>query len=119
MRILAVDDSATMRELLGSTLAGAGYEVVLAGDGQEALEQARRQVSDLVITDLHMPRLDGISLVRELRQLDDYRLVPMLMLTTETQAVMKQQAKGAGATGWIVKPFEPSRLLQTLKRLLG
>lgn len=119
MQILTADDSATMRELLSSTLKAAGYEVVLARDGAEALEHARRSSTDLVITDLHMPKLDGIALVRELRQLESYRLVPMLILTTETQPMTKQQAKAAGATGWIVKPFDPERLVSTIKRVLG
>lgn len=119
MRILAVDDSATMRELLGSTLQAAGYEVLMASDGAEALEQARRGSTDLVITDLHMPRMDGIRLVRELRGLERFRLVPILMLTTESDPTMKQQAKAAGATGWIVKPFDPGRLIGAIKRVLG
>jgi two-component system chemotaxis response regulator CheY len=118
-RILAVDDSAAMRQIVGVTLKGAGYEVVSAEDGQEALEFARRETVDLVITDVNMPRMDGISLVRELRQLATYRLIPLLVLTTEASTEKKLEGKSAGATGWVVKPFNPERLLATVAKVLG
>jgi len=118
-RILAVDDSAAMRQIVGVTLKGAGYEVVSAEDGQEALEFARRETVDLVITDVNMPRMDGISLVRELRQLASYRLIPLLVLTTEASTEKKLEGKSAGATGWVVKPFNPERLLATVAKVLG
>jgi two-component system chemotaxis response regulator CheY len=117
-KILAVDDSASMRQMVLFTLQSAGYEVVQACDGVEALELARRSVVDLVLTDVHMPRMDGITLIRELRGLLNYRLVPMLILTTESSQERKMDGKRAGATGWIVKPFNPPQLLATVARVL-
>jgi len=116
--ILAVDDSASMRQMVRYTLEGAGYKVVQAADGVEALEFARTDTVDLVLTDVNMPRMDGISLVRELRTLDSYKFVPMLVLTTESGQETKQRGKQAGATGWIVKPFNPEQLLATIGRVL-
>jgi len=116
--ILTVDDSTSMRQMVKATLLSAGYGVVEAADGQEALDYARENSVDLVISDVNMPRMDGITLVGELRQLPAYRLVPMLMLTTESSQEKKQEGKRVGATGWIVKPFNPTQLLATLKRLL-
>jgi two-component system, chemotaxis family, chemotaxis protein CheY len=116
--ILAVDDSASMRQMVNFTLKGAGYEVVQAGDGLEALEYARLHSVDLVLTDVNMPRMDGITLVKELRALPSYRYTPMLVLTTESSQDKKTQGKQAGATGWIVKPFSPDQLLATIARVL-
>ena len=117
--ILAVDDSASMRQMVRYTLEGAGYKVVEASDGVEALDYARKQGGvDLVLTDVNMPRMDGIALVRELRTLDTYKFRPMLMLTTESGQDTKQRGKQAGATGWIVKPFNPDQLLSTIARVL-
>ncbi|HEY5806556.1 MAG TPA: response regulator [Povalibacter sp.] len=117
--ILAVDDSASMRQMVRFTLEGAGYKVVQAADGVEALELARQGGAvDLVLTDVNMPRMDGISLVRELRSLDTYKFVPMLVLTTESGQETKLRGKQAGATGWIVKPFNPEQLLATIGRVL-
>ena len=90
-----------------------------AVDGREALQIAERQKFDLVITDVNMPNMDGITLVRELRNLASYKFVPMLVLTTEATAERKQQGKAAGATGWLVKPFNPERLLATIAKVLG
>lgn len=119
-RILAVDDSAAMRQMVGVTLEAAGYEVLCAADGDEALELARHETPvDLVITDVNMPNMDGITLVRELRQLPHYKGVPLLMLTTEASSEKKMSGKEAGATGWIVKPFNPDRLLATIEKVLG
>jgi two-component system chemotaxis response regulator CheY len=101
-RILAVDDSAAMRQMVGITLTGAGHQVEQANDGREALQIAERQKFDLVITDVNMPNMDGITLVRELRNLASYKFVPLLVLTTEATAERKQQGKAAGATGWLV-----------------
>jgi two-component system, chemotaxis family, chemotaxis protein CheY len=116
--IMTVDDSASMREMVRATLVGAGYEVVEAVDGQEALDYARENPCDLVISDVNMPRMDGITLVHELRSLPHYRLTPLLLLTTESSAEKKLEGKRAGATGWIVKPFNPDQLLATMARVL-
>jgi two-component system chemotaxis response regulator CheY len=117
-KILAVDDSVSMRQMVDYTLRSAGYEVVQAVDGIEALEFARGGTVDLVLTDVHMPRMDGISLVRELRELPSYKFVPMLMLTTESSKEKKIEGKRAGATGWIVKPFDPQQLLATIAKVI-
>lgn len=117
--ILAVDDSASMRQMVSFTLKGAGYDVVEAADGVEALNIAKSRSVNLVITDVNMPNMDGISLIRELRALPTYKFTPLLMLTTESSADKKQQGKAAGATGWIVKPFNPEQLLNTVKKVLS
>ena len=117
--ILAVDDSASMRQMVAYTLEGAGHDVVEASDGNEALEIARGRGVDLVVTDVNMPGLDGISLIKALRSLPSYRFTPMLMLTTETATERKREGKAAGATGWIVKPFNPDQLLATIGKVLG
>jgi two-component system chemotaxis response regulator CheY len=116
--ILAVDDSASMRQMVRYTLEGAGYKVIQAADGLEALEFARSGFADLVLTDVNMPRMDGLTLVRELRALHSYKHTPMLVLTTESGQETKQRGKQAGATGWIVKPFNPEQLLNTIARVL-
>ncbi|VAX07723.1 Chemotaxis regulator - transmits chemoreceptor signals to flagellar motor components CheY [hydrothermal vent metagenome] len=117
--IMAVDDSASMLQMVAFTLKGAGFDVVEASDGQQALDIAKTRGVDLVITDVNMPRMDGISLIKELRGLPSYRFTPLLMLTTESSPEKKQQGKAAGATGWIVKPFNPEQLLNTVKKVLG
>jgi two-component system, chemotaxis family, chemotaxis protein CheY len=116
--ILAVDDSASMRQMVRFTLEGAGYKVMQAADGVEALTIAKTSNADLVLTDVNMPRMDGLSLVRELRALANYKFVPMLVLTTESGNDTKLRGKEAGATGWIVKPFNPEQLLATIARVL-
>jgi len=116
--ILAVDDSASMRQMVCYTLQGAGYTVVQAADGVEALDFARDREVDLVLTDVNMPRMDGITLVRELRAIHSYRYTPVLVLTTESGQEVRQRGKHAGATGWIVKPFNPELLLKTIARVL-
>ncbi len=116
--ILAVDDSITMRQLLAQTLERAGYRVLAAADGLEALEEAKRHAVDLVITDQTMPRMNGLALTAALRAQPAYRSVPVLMLTTESGDGIKAAARAAGATGWLLKPFDPDRLLQVLARLL-
>lgn len=117
--ILCVDDSTLMREMVSFTLTGAGYDVKTCVDGEEALAQAKSRKFDMVITDLNMPKLDGVQLISSLRQLDPYRFTPILMLTTESSAERKQAGKQAGATGWIVKPFQPEKLVEVAKKLLG
>lgn len=118
-RILAVDDSAAMRQMVGVTLKAAGYDVLDASDGDEALAIARKAPVDLVITDVNMPNMDGIALVRALRQLPAYRLTPLLVLTTESSPEKKSEGKAAGATGWVVKPFNPERLVAAVEKCLG
>jgi len=117
--ILTADDSASMRQMVSFTLKGAGYEVVEATNGKEALEIAKIRQFDLVITDMNMPHMDGLSLITELRNLSEFKFTPILMLTTESGADKKQAGKAAGATGWIVKPFDPERLLSTVNKVLG
>lgn len=117
--ILAVDDSASMRKMVSFTLRAAGYEVEEAVDGVDALEKAQVRKFDCVVTDVNMPNKDGITLIRDLRALPDYKFIPMLMLTTESGIEKKQEGKAAGATGWMVKPFNPDQLLKTLLKVLG
>ncbi len=117
--ILAVDDSASMRQMVSFTLKGAGYTVVEAVDGVDALNKAKTQKFDCVVTDVNMPNKDGITLIKDLRTLSDFKFIPMLMLTTESGMDKKQAGKAAGATGWIVKPFNPDQLLKTIKKVLG
>jgi two-component system chemotaxis response regulator CheY len=116
--ILTVDDSASIRQVIMFTLSDAGYTVIQAVDGLDALTKLTTPL-DLVITDLNMPNLDGIGLIRKLRANPACKGVPILMLTTESQAARKLEGKEAGATGWIVKPFAPDKLLATVKRVLG
>ncbi len=117
-RIMAVDDSPSIRKMVSVTLMSKGHDVISAEDGEDAYELAQKENVDLVITDLYMPKLDGIGLVEKLRTLDSYRYLPILFLTTESSPDMKQKGKKAGATGWIVKPFEPNQLLATLDKVL-
>lgn len=118
-KILAVDDSASMRQMVAFTLKGAGHTVTEAPDGQRALEIAKNQTFDLVLTDVNMPVMDGLTLTRELRKLPSYRTTPILVLTTEAGTDKKQEGRAAGATGWLVKPFNPDQLLATTKRVIG
>jgi len=117
--ILAVEDSASMRKMVSFTLRAAGYDVEEAVDGVDALEKAQTRKFDCVVTDVNMPNKDGITLIRDLRALPDYKFIPMLMLTTESGIEKKQEGKAAGATGWMVKPFNPDQLLKTLLKVLG
>lgn len=117
-RILTVDDSVAMRQMMSATLTGAGYEVVQASNGRDALQIATEQPVDLVITDVNMPQMDGIALVRALRALAGYRTKPLLFLTTESAAARKIEGREAGATGWMLKPFNDERLLATIARFL-
>jgi two-component system chemotaxis response regulator CheY len=117
-RILAVDDSPSMRDMVRIALSGAGFEVTQATDGEEALQLAREHAYDLILSDVNMPRMDGIALIRALRAEDSYRHTPILMLTTDGSAERKREGKEAGATGWIVKPFDPAQLIATMLRVL-
>ncbi|MBI3898640.1 MAG: response regulator [Gammaproteobacteria bacterium] len=117
--IMTVDDTASMRQMISFTLNSVGYDVIQASDGAEALELAKTRKVDLVIADVNMPNMDGISLVQSLRALDNYKFTPILMLTTESQQGKRDQGKRAGATGWIVKPFNPEQLVNVVKKVLG
>jgi two-component system chemotaxis response regulator CheY len=116
--ILTVDDSPSIRLLMQLTLTGEGYEVKQTTDGIEALEFARHHDADLVLTDINMPRMDGLTLIRELRLLPAYKCIPMLVLTTESAQERKDLGKDAGATGWLIKPFNTQQLLATIARVL-
>ena len=117
--VLALDDSASVRQMVKLTLSSAGYAVVEAGDGLQGLAQAKATSCQMVVTDLNMPNMDGLTFIRELRQLPAYKGVPVVFLTTESDDTIKQQAKAAGATGWITKPFKPEQLTAVAKKLLG
>jgi two-component system chemotaxis response regulator CheY len=105
--------------MVNFTLQEAGYTVIEAGDGKDALEKVNGSAVDLVITDLNMPNMDGIELIKSLRSSQNYKFVPIIMLTTESQESKKKEGKDAGATGWIVKPFKPDQLLSVIKKVLG
>jgi two-component system chemotaxis response regulator CheY len=117
--IMTVDDSASVRQMVSFTLKQNGYEVVEAVDGKDALVKLDGQKVDMLITDLNMPNLDGIGLIKGARLLPSCRFIPIVMLTTESQESKKQEGKAAGATGWIVKPFKPEQLLAVVRRVLG
>jgi len=117
--ILAVDDSGSLRQMVSFSLKAAGYGVVEAVDGQDALNKAKLQQVDLVLTDQNMPSMDGLSLIKALRGMKNYQKVPILMLTTESGDDMKAKARAAGANGWLVKPFDPARLNEVVKKLIG
>ncbi len=117
--ILAVDDSKTMRDMVSFTLKGAGYSVLLAEDGVDALNVLGGNSVDLIITDINMPNMNGIELVRQVRGGGSHRATPILILTTESGQEQKQAGRDAGATGWIVKPFVPEKLLQVVAKVCG
>ncbi len=118
-RILAVDDSAAIRQVVSYTLSAAGYQVTEAVDGLDAVEKAGTTRFDMVLTDVNMPRMDGLTLIARLRAQPDYRAVPILVLSTESADDAKARGRAAGASGWLVKPFEPRRLLEVTARVLG
>ncbi len=117
--ILAVDDSGSLRQMVAFSLTAAGYKVVQAVDGQDGLNKAKDQVVDLVLTDQNMPIMDGLTLIKNLRDLSTYQKVPILMLTTESSDEMKAKGKAAGANGWLVKPFDPKRLIDVVQKVIG
>ncbi len=117
--ILAVDDSSSIRQMIAFTLKGAGYQVVEAVDGNDGLNKARANAVNLVLTDQNMPGMDGLTLIKSLRATPQYRAVPILMLTTESSEAMKSQGRAVGATGWLVKPFDPQKLLEVVKKVIG
>jgi len=116
-KIVAVDDSQTMRDMVSFTLKKAGYDVEEAVDGQQALNALKGKAVDLVITDINMPNMDGISLVKALRADPTHKSTPILILTTESDTARKDEGRAAGATGWIVKPFNPEKLLQVVGKV--
>ena len=116
--VLAVDDSGSIRGLVSHVLGDAGYEVVLAEDGQEALDYAADNSVDVVLTDINMPRVNGIELIQKLRGMSHYKFTPMLVLTTESSQEMKMKGREVGATGWLVKPFDPDQLIAVIKKVL-
>ena len=117
--ILAVDDSASLRMAIRIALTGAGYAVTEAVDGADGLAKATGTRFDLIVTDLNMPNMDGLTMIRELRKQPEQAGVPIIFLTTESDAEMKAQAKAAGATGWLVKPFVPDQLVKVARKVLG
>ncbi len=117
--VLVVDDSVSMRQMVSFTLTGAGYEVVEAGDGKEAVDKLNGGAKpSLVITDLNMPNMDGIALIKAVRGMPTHKFTPILMLTTESSDAKKKEGQSAGATGWVVKPFNPEQMLATIKKVL-
>ena len=116
--IITVDDAATMRKMVSFTLKGAGHDVLEAGDGQEALNLLKGRSVDLVITDVNMPNMDGITLTRQLRALPHFKTTPIILLTTESSPEKKSEGRAAGATGWIVKPFQQEQLLAIVAKVM-
>ena len=116
--ILAVDDSSSLRQMVAFTLKSSGFDVIEAVDGQDALDKVAGRQVDLVLTDQNMPRMDGLTLIRQLRVQDRFKRTPILVLTTESSDEMKQAGRAAGATGWMVKPFDPARLLEVIGKVL-
>jgi two-component system chemotaxis response regulator CheY len=116
---MTVDDSASIRQMVSFTLKEAGYEAVEAVDGKDALAKLNGTPIHMIITDLNMPNLDGIGLIKGVRANPSYKFIPIVMLTTESQDSKKQEGKHAGATGWIVKPFKPEQLLAVIKKVIG
>lgn len=116
--IMTVDDSASLRQMVGVVLRGGGYEVVEAVDGLDALSKLKGQELHLFLTDINMPQMDGLAFTRQIRAMPQYKFVPIVLLTTESHPEKKQQGKAAGATAWIVKPFNPDQLLAVVKKVV-
>lgn len=117
-KILIADDSESIREVLAFSLTNAGFEVIIANDGAEALLFFDGRTIDLLLTDYHMPTMNGLELIENVRKLDQYRFMPILVLTTENQKNIITEAKNAGATGWLLKPFNTEKLIQTLRKVI-
>jgi len=117
--VLTVDDSASIRQMVAFTLKSSGYEVTDATDGMDGLDKAKGKSFNLILTDQNMPRMDGLTLIKNLRALPQYKTTPILMLTTESSDTMKTQGREAGATGWLVKPFDPQKLIEVVKKVIG
>jgi two-component system chemotaxis response regulator CheY len=116
--IMIVDDSASLRQVVGITLKGAGYEVLEAQDGKDALSKLTGQKIHLIISDVNMPNMDGITFVRHAKSLSAYKFTPVIMLTTECQEQKKEEGKAAGAKAWMVKPFQPAQMLNAVSKLV-
>jgi two-component system, chemotaxis family, chemotaxis protein CheY len=116
--IMIVDDSLSMRQMLAKTLRDAGYEVTEAVDGRDAVDKLKARTTDLLITDLNMPNMDGIQLISAARAMPSLKLTPIIMLTTEADAGKKQAGRAAGATAWVVKPFQPDQLLGAIRKVM-
>ncbi len=116
--ILVVDDSASVRQVVGIALKGAGYDVIEGGDGKDALGKLTGQKVHLIISDVNMPVMDGITFVKEVKKLDAYKFTPIIMLTTESQEGKKQEGQMAGAKAWVVKPFQPAQMLAAVSKLI-
>ncbi|HZL08438.1 MAG TPA: response regulator [Prolixibacteraceae bacterium] len=117
-QILIVDDSESIREVLAYSLENAGYQVLVACDGMDALKYFDGRTIDLLLTDYHMPNLNGLELVVKVRQTENYKYIPILVLTTENQIEMIREARDSGATGWLLKPFNTEKLLRTLRKVI-
>ena len=117
--VLAVDDSASIRQMVSFTLKSAGYDVVEAVDGLDGLEKAKTKSINLVLTDQNMPRMDGLTMIKNVRALPQHSATPILILTTESTDEMKEQGRAAGATGWLVKPFDPQKLIAVVRKVIG
>ncbi|BBL71275.1 response regulator [Methylogaea oryzae] len=117
--ILTVDDSPSIRQMVSFTLKSAGYDILEAVDGMDGLDKAKSKNVHLILSDQNMPKMDGLTMIKSLRAMPQYKTVPILMLTTESSDAMKAQGKAAGATGWLVKPFDPQKLLEVVKKVIG
>ena len=118
-KIMTVDDSTSMRQMVSFTLEQHGYDIIEAANGSEALEKLNKEKIDMLITDINMPELDGLDLVRRVRDNPAYKFLPIIILSNESQTVMKEEGKAAGATGWIVKPFRPEQLVAVVRKVMG
>ncbi|MEN6585135.1 MAG: response regulator [Sulfuricella sp.] len=116
--VMVVDDSASLRQVVNIALSGAGYSVIEACDGKDALAKLNGQKINLIISDVNMPNMDGITLVREVKKLTEHRFMPIIMLTTESQEAKKQEGQAAGAKAWVVKPFLPQQMLTAVSKLI-
>ena len=117
--ILTVDDSPSLRQMVAYTLRSAGYQVAEAADGQEGVDKAKTGRFEMILTDQNMPVMDGLTLIQQVRAMPTYARVPIVMLTTESSDEMKARGRAAGATGWMVKPFDPKRLLEVVRKVIG
>jgi two-component system chemotaxis response regulator CheY len=116
--VLSVDDSASLRQMVAFVLRGGGYEVIEATDGEDGLAKLRGQEVDLILSDINMPKMSGLELTRQVRAMPRYQFIPIVLLTTESHPEKKQEGKAAGATAWIVKPFNPDQLLAVVKKVM-